>query len=383
MYLSPGWLLWVRAGTLVARRLELERRALIGDLVTLADAVAFDTNSASSAVSVSSSGLVAFRSGAGARRQLVWFDRSGNRLGTQGVPDENGLNFPSVSPDGRRVAVSRTVQGNTNIWLLDGTRTSRFTYDATLDRYPIWSPDGRQIVFTSFRKVMDLYQKSSSGSGAEDLLLESPLAKVPYDWSADGRFLLYMSADLQTGADLWVLPMHGSRTSAGPGGSTPWEFLKTRFDERQGAFSPDGRWIAYTSDESGRYEIYVRPFAERATSGEAANAAAGQPGSPPRTLARWGGKWQVSTSGGMFPRWRSDGKELYYLGPRGEMMAAPIAVTDTTLTPGAPVALFSARIVVASNERQYDVTRDGRFLINTVLDDASAPITLLQNWRPR
>ena len=95
-----------------------------------------------------------------------------------------------------------------------------------------------------------------------------------------------------------------------------------------------------------------------------------------------GGKWQVSTSGGMFPRWRSDGKELYYLGPRGEMMAAPIAVTDTTLTPGAPVALFSARIVVASNERQYDVTRDGRFLINTVLDDASAPITLLQNWRP-
>jgi serine/threonine protein kinase len=375
VHLSPGWLLWVRAGTLVAQRLDLERPGLIGDPVTLADAVAFDTNSASSAVSVSASGLVAYRSGGGARRQLAWFDRSGKRLGTQGVPDENGLNFPSVSPDGRLVAVSRTVQGNTNIWLLDGTRTSRLTFDAMLDRYPIWSPDGRRIVFTSNRKMMDLYQKSSSGSGAEDLLLESPQAKVPSDWSADGRFLLYMSADLQTGTDLWVLPMQGKRASASSGhpepadGDTPWEFLKTRFDERQGAFSPDGRWVAYTSNESGRNEIYVRPFARPAASGEAVNAAAGQ--------------WQVSTSGGIYPRWRSDGKELYYLGPRGEMMAAPIAATGTTLTPGAPAALFTARIVVAGNERQYDVTREGRFLINTVLDDASAPITLLQNWRPR
>ena len=373
VYLSPGWLLWVRAGTLVAQRLDLERLAVIGDSVTLADAVAFDTTLASSAVSVSASGLIAYRSGGGARRQLAWFDRSGTRLGTQGVPDENGLNFPSVSPDGRRVAVSRTVQGDTNIWLLDGTRTSRFTFDATLDRYPIWSSDGRRIVFASLRKVIDLYQKSSSGAGAEDLLVESPQAKVPTDWSADGRFLLYYSVDPQTGPDILVLPMHGNRHSTSSGrpepaeGGTPWEFLKTRFDERQGAFSPDGRWVAYTSNESGRYEIYLRPFAGSAASGAAANAAAGQ--------------WQVSTSGGMYPRWRPDGKELYYLGPRSEMMAAPIAATGTPLAPGAPVVLFTARIV-GGVERQYDVTRDGRFLINTVLDDASEPITLLQNWRP-
>ena len=376
VYLSPGWLLWVREGTLVTQRLDLERPALIGDPVTVADAVAFDTTWASSAVSVSASGLVAYRSGGPPRRQLAWFDRSGKALGTLGVPDANGLTFPSVSPDGHRVAVSRTVQGNTNIWLLDGSRASRFTFEATLDRYPVWSPDGRRLVFASFRKgTIDLYQKSSSGVGAEDPLLESSAqARVPTDWSVDGRFLLYMTASLQTASDIWVLPVDGSHVSMTAGrsepaeGRTPWEFLRTRFDERQGAFSPDGQWVAYTSNESGRYEIYVRPFAGPTASGEAANAAAAQ--------------WQLSTSGGIYPRWRPDGKELYYLGPRGEMMAVPIAATGPTLNPGAPVVLFTTRMV-GGVERQYDVTRDGRFLINTVLGDASAPITLLQNWRPR
>jgi Tol biopolymer transport system component len=366
VYLSSGWLLWVRAGTLVAQRLDLERKALTGDPVTLADPVGFDAgNSAAGAVSVSAAGLVAYRAGGANRRQLAWFDRSGKALGVLGAPDENDLEAPRISPDGRRVAVARTVQGNADIWLLDGTRTSRFTVDTALDRFPIWSPDGSRIAFQSNRKsAFNIYQKPAGGAGAEELLVESPQDKYATDWSTDGRFILYHSNDPQTGRDLWVLPLEGDRK--------PWVFLKTSFEERVGQFSPDGRWVAYTSNESGRYEIYIRPFAAPAASGAAVNSAAGQ--------------WQVSTAGGIYSRWRPDGKELYYIGPNGEMMAAPIAAIGTTLEPGAPVALFPTRIlgggVDAGQGRQYDVTRDGRFLINTVLDDASSPITLLQNWRP-
>ena len=368
VYLSSGWLLWVRAGTLVAQRLDLERQALTGDPVTLADPVAFEVNFGASAVSVSASGLVAYRSGGASPRQLAWFDRSGKALGALGAPDENDLGAPSVSPDGRRVAVRRTVGGNTDIFLLNGTRTSRFTFDAAIDRLPIWSPDDSRIAFDSNRKgLRNLYQKPSSGAGVEELLVESDQNKILSDWSADGRFLLYFSVDPQTDRDLWVLPMRADRM--------PWVFLKTRFSEKVGQFSPDGRWVAYESNESGRLEIYIRPFVEPADSGATGHAAAAT-----------GGQWQVSTAGGIYPRWRPDGRELYYLGPNGEMMAAPITATGTTLEPGASVVLFPTRIYGggADNQQhwQYDVTRDGRFLINTVLDDNASPITLIQNWKP-
>jgi Tol biopolymer transport system component len=148
--------------------------------------------------------------------------------------------------------------------------------------------------------------------------------------------------------------------------------LKTNLREAWGVFSPDGRWVAYMSNESGRVEIYVRPFVPPGAAGTAAGAA--------------GGQWQVSTAGGIHPVWRPDGRELYYLNPAGAMMAAPITVTGATLEPGAPVVLFPTRIfgggVDAQQGRQYDVAPDGRFLINTVLDEAPAPITLLQNWNP-
>jgi Tol biopolymer transport system component len=359
-----GWLLWVRAGTLVAQRLDLARAALSGDPVTLADAVAVDGIFNAAAVSASASGLVAYRTGAGSRRQLTWVDRSGQALGPLGAPDETGLLNPSVSPDGQRVAVARTVQGNSDLWLLDGARTSRFTFDAAQDRVPLWSPDGTRIAFASNRAgTYDLYLKAASGAGVEEGLLASPQTKIPTDWSADGRFLLCHSVDPQANSDLWVLPLEGDRT--------PGVFLQTPFDERYGTFSPDGRWVAYQSNESGRDEIYIRPFGAAAASGAGAAA---------------GGQWQVSTAGGIYPRWRADGKELFYLNPAGAMMAAPIAVTGATLAPGAPVALFPTRIAGGGTDigqgRNYDVTRDGRFLINTVPLEAAAPITLIQHWQP-
>jgi Tol biopolymer transport system component len=365
VYLPSGWLLWVRTGTLVAQRLDVAQAALTGEPVTVADGVAVDSTALFvSAVSVAATGLLAYRTGTGSQRQLTWVDRSGMARGPVGDPDD-GLNEPRVSPDGRRMVVVRTVQGNQDIWLLDGARMSRFTFDPAWDIRPIWSPDGTRIVFRSNRNGLgDLYQKLSSGAGVEERLGASDQGRVPTSWSADGRFLLYESSDPQTNADLWVVPMVGDRTAS--------VFLKTPFREAKGAFSPDGRWVAYHSNESGRNEIYVRPFVPPGALGTATGTA--------------GGQWQVSTVGGIHPVWRPDGRELYYLNPAGAMMAAPITVTGTTLAPGTPVVLFPTRIVGGGvdlqHPRQYDVAPDGRFIINTVLGDAAAPITLLQNWHP-
>jgi Tol biopolymer transport system component len=262
------------------------------------------------------------------------------------------------------VVVSRTVQGNPDLWLLDGARTSRLTFDAAGDDRGVWSPDGTRIVFRSTREgARDIYQMLANGAGGAERLVGSDQDMAPSSWSRDGRFLLYLSNDPQTNADLWVVPMVGDRT--------PSVFLKTPFREAYAAFSPDGRWVAYHSNESGRYEIYVRPFVPPGETGTPAVA----------------GQWQISTAGGVHAVWRPDGKELYYLNPAGEMMAAPIAAVGDALEPGAPVVLFPTHIVDGGSDTQggwqYDVAPDGRFLINMELDDAAAaPITLIQNWNP-
>jgi hypothetical protein len=211
-----------------------------------------------------------------------------------------------------------------------------------------------------YRRVSDVDQKLTNGVGVEEPLAASDQSKIPTSWSADGHFLLYNVVGPAADNDLGVLPMVGDRT--------PSVFLKTPFRELWGAFSSDGRWVAYQSNESGRQEIYVRPFV------------------PPGATGTAVGQWPVSTAGGIMPVWRRDSKELFYLNPAGAMMAAPITVTGSTLEPGAPVVLFRTRIVGggvdAQQGRQYDVAPDGRFLINTELDSATAPITLIQHWTP-
>jgi hypothetical protein len=356
-----GWMVWVRTGMLVAQPLDVEKAALIGEPLTLADGVATD-GSSRSAVSVATAGLVTYRTGARSQRQLTWFDRSGLARGTVGDPDATFAR-PRVSRDGRRVAVARTVQGNTDVWLLDGVRASRLTFDAAVDSYPVWSPDGSRIAFSSNRTgQLDLYQMLTLGGVEERLIAASDQVRVPYSWSVDGR-LLYSSVASQGNVDLWIVPMAGERT--------PWAFAKTPFRESYGVFSSDGRWVAYQSNETGRPEVYVRPVVPPGAVGTAAAA---------------GGQWQVSTAGGGFPAWRPDGKELYYLNPAGVMMAASITVTGTTLAPGAPVVLFPTRVsgggVDRQQGREYDVGPDGRFLINIELDSDAPPITLLMNWKP-
>jgi len=363
-----GWLLRAQGKALVAQRLDLDRSALVGDPVMLADLVQDSSPSSTAGWSVAAPGLLAYRPGTLRQRQLTWVDRSGTVQGTVGEPDDS-LIQPRVSPDGRRVAVSRTVGGNADLWLLDGARISRLTFDPSLEVSPVWSPDGTRIVFGSARTgALDLYQTRTNGSGGEERIVASDLAMAPSSWSPDGRFLLYVSLDPQTYTDLWVVPMAGDHT--------PSVFLQTPFREAQCAFSPDGRWVAYQSNESGRMEIYVRPFLPPGSPSSAAVA--------PAPAAA--GQWQISTAGGIIPAWRPDGKELYYLNPAGDMMAVPITVVGATLDPGAAAALFPTHIVGGGVNmqllREYDVAPDGRFLINTELPGDAAPITLIQHWTP-
>ena len=321
----------------------------------MAAPVGYDGILATGAFSLSESGLIAYRSSIATPRQLEWFDRTGKLLGAIATPDESDLADPEISPDGRRIAVDRAVQNNIDVWFIDNVRTTRFTFNAAQDGLAVWSPDGKRIVFRNQDKgVLDLHEKSANGSGNDTSVLESSRNKNPLSFSPDGRFLLYSSRDPKTGSDLWVLPLEGDRK--------PIIFANTPFDEVMAQFSPNGLWVAYQSNESGRNEIYVRPFTGTC------------------------GRVQASTGGGTQPRWRGDGKELYYIAPDGKLTAVPMAVENGALEAGAPVALFQTRMPTTATmgyRQQYDVAPDGRFLINTIAQGSTVlPITLLQNWKP-
>ena len=366
---DDGYMLWVRANTLLAQRLDLGKPALTGEPIVVANPVANNIVIGHGAISASRTGVVAYRGDAAAPKQLRWFDRSGKMLGSLGGVDGDMLSTPAVSPDGHRAAVSRRTQGNLDIWLIDDARVTRFTFDPAIEGFPLWSPDGRRIAFRSRpHGTFDLYQKSADG-GAQEVLLESAQNKLPLAWTAGARFLLYSANDEQTGTDLWLLPMKDGHAS----GAAPVPFLRTPFNERSGTFSPDGHWVAYVSNESGADEVYVRPFREPAVT-ETSGANAGD------------GHWPASTGGGIYPRWRPDGREIYYIGPAGEMMAVPFAATGDSVQLGKPAMLFATKIdgggIDILQGHRYDVAADGRFLITTRLESPPIPITLVQGWKP-
>jgi Tol biopolymer transport system component len=335
---------------------------LTGTPLTLGDRI--------NGVSTASSGLIAYRAMAAPRRQLTWVDRDGVARGTVGEIENADLGpSPRVSPDGRRIAVTRLMQGNDDVWILEGGRSSRLTFDPASDSSGVWSPDGSRMAFYSTRTgVFGTFQKLTSGVGAEEQLIQSNELALATSWSPDGRFLLYFQRNLESQADLWVWPV--TKTAADDANSrTPAPFVKTPASDVFGMFSPDGRWVAYQSNQSGRNEIYVRPFAW-----------------PLSATASTGTQWQVSTDGGIRPTWSRDGKELYFLDPAGRMMAAKMTIKGAAMEPGAPVALFASGIAGGGLERQqltqYDVAPDGRFIISRDIGSAAAPITLLMNWKP-
>jgi eukaryotic-like serine/threonine-protein kinase len=358
-YASSGHLLFVRQETLFAQAFDLDRLQLTGNASPVADQLAVGDFGAA-AVSASVAGPIAYRTGAANdQRQFVWFDRSGTELGRVGDPGRGFFGL-SLSRDGHRLAFVQAAGGNPDVWLLDVARgvSSRFTFDPADDVYPIWSPDGKSIVFSSNRKgAHDLYGKPAADTGREEVLLPAPETEVAMDWSRDGRFLLYMVVN-PTPYSLWALPLHGDQK--------PFRVMQTDSDRSFGQFSPDGKMIAYSSTESGRWEIYVQPF----------------PGPGTKSL--------VSMAGGISARWGPEGKELFYIALDDRLMAVPIQLASDgeRVDARTAVPLFTTRVGGALRQTgftpQYVVAPDGRFLMNTVVEDANAsPITVILNWKAK
>ena len=354
VFVPPAAILFLRAGTLYMQHLDAASLALDGDPSPVARGVVFDNNGALAA-SAADDGSIVYRAGASRQRQLAWFDRSGAQIGEAFPPDGASPLNPKISPDGRQVALSRGTSGNVDVWLEDLTRKgalTRLTSAPTPDIYPIWAPDGSRLAYGGAGEGGFAIRLISAAGGESTVAFDGPLAEVPMDWSRDGRFILYKEQS-QTRSHLWALPMSPIDK---PFAVAP---LSEATDERAGQFSPDGKWVAFESNESSRYEIYVQAFPK--------------PGA--RTV--------VSTDGGLQPRWSPDGRELYYVTPDARLMAVALRVRDeATIEAASPVPLFQTRIsgaVTGGSAMEYDVSSDGRFLMNTVVEQAAAPITLIVN----
>jgi serine/threonine protein kinase/Tol biopolymer transport system component len=353
-YAAPGYLLTVHGGMLVAHYFDEKSAQVRGNPIRLAESLLTGNPPGYAPFTVSGTNALAYSSPYAKSRQLAWFDRSGRRLGNVG--EAGDYSTPRLSPDGKRIAVAAREESktDTDIWIFDSTREawSRLTFDPGSERAPLWSPDGSRIVFDSGSKgVLDLYETPSSGSGGEPrLVVHSSGDKFPTDWTRDGRFLVYHTFGGNSFWDLWIAPMDGGK---------PFPLFASKFTEVQGQVSPDGRWIAYTSDESGRFEIYVTQFPQKR------------------------GHWQVSTAGGTQPWWRGDGKEVFYLGQDQTLMSVAVRTGDA-FEAAVPTALFKANFppAVPAFWNNYVSTADGqRFLVSELVTEAAAaPINVVLNW---
>jgi eukaryotic-like serine/threonine-protein kinase len=348
---SQGHLLYWQAGALLARPFDADGLRFTGEAFPVAEQVRFFGASGAAIFSVSENGVLAYQSSPhGELSQLLWFDRSGKQL--EAVGPAADYYHPRLSHDGRRVAVSiiDPQTAYSDIWIHDlGRRVStRLTFGPGVNIFPIWSPDDERVVFASNRKgPLDLYQRRASGTGQDEpLLSSSTTSRFPTDWSGKTGLIAFYTA--LPAADIWTLSVAERK-------ATP--FLATLFNEGSPQFSPDGRWMAYASAESGTVEVFVQTF----------------PAS--------GGKWQISTAGGSHPRWRRDGKELYFIAADSTLMAVEIA-TGSGFAAGTPKPLFRTQIKLLDIGFQYDVSPDGnRFLINTLEEDKQASsISVVQNW---
>ena len=348
----PGHVLFARQGALWARAVSSDFTSVLGgDLVPVAPKVLVHRGLFGyAAFSTSSVGSIAYRASAG-ETLLVWLDRTGHRVGSVGQADDSQIFVDHLSRDGRTVAVQRTIDGSTNVWLLETDRgvPRRLTFGLN-DNNTVFSPDGSRIVHQAEgrREGTVIWERRADGTGRERMLLEEPTQYEfdhPRDWSADGRYLLYV-ADTATSPDLRALPLSGD--------PTPIDVTRTPFAETDGRISPDGRWVAFVSNETGQAEIYVQPF----------------PGPGPRS--------RISLNGGSAPRWRRDGRELFYLARDNVLTSVSIAQYTPRFEAETPRPLFTL-----ATTSLYEPSPDGqRFLITAVVSDAS-PITVISNWKPR
>lgn len=366
-YAAPGYLLLLTggmqsetSGTLMAQRFDTASLRLVGDPVVLAESVAIRPQFSRGVFSTSDNGTVLYGTSRHQITQLVWLDRDGKQVGTATTPGR--YERTALSPDEKTVAVEviDPQLETPDIWLIETARSvaSRFTSAPSAERMPLWSPDGTRIVFSSPRdgNPPSLFEKMSNG-GSEQPLFTSDYLIQPTQWSLDGRFIVYGRRDPETQWDLWVWPSSDPHRAE----RKPEPYLRTPFNEHHGHLSPDGRWMAYASDESGGWEVYIRAFPAR------------------------GARWQVSTNGGVEPRWRPDGQELFYVSSSGVMMAVALGFDGVMVQPATARALFSARFAVFGADMWRPVYAPGdggrRFLVNVVVEHtAPSPVTMVLNW---
>jgi Tol biopolymer transport system component len=350
-YVEPNHLLYSNDGKLIVQNLSRDGRTVQGDPFTIAEDIEGN-------FTVSNNGLLTFRKAAPVtRKQLLWFSHDGKPMGQLDV-DANYGNL-DISPKGDRVAIDKVTDNNRDIWVIDLQRLvpQRVTFDAGADWSPVWSPDGSRLMFAASRSmdtVNRILEKSSTGAGDETRIDVGNTSSIPVNWSLDGQYLTYSRMRANGNSyDMWVLSLSGDRT--------PRPFLESTFDRIQARISPDSKYVAYSTNESGTFQIVVQTFPD------------------PN-----GGKWQISGEGGVEPKWRRDGKELYYLALDGKMMAVPITAA-ASFNAGKPATLFQTSLAMTRNnparDRRYDVAPDGRFLMVVPMPGgAPLPTTVLVNW---
>ncbi|HKS96045.1 MAG TPA: protein kinase [Terriglobia bacterium] len=356
LYDRSGYLLYQREGNLVAQRFDPDKFSLSGDSFPVVEQLESNSGTGAAYFSVSSDGMLVYQSGEMSNKaQLTWFDRDGKRLGTLGQPAQ--IFLLAVSPDVKRVVASiGTPSGKGSLWMFDAARgiASRFTFTDTDDEWPVWSPDDKQVAYTSDRGGrLEIYLKAANGMESEKPLVTGEGESMATDWSRDGRYLAYQTQSRATNQfDLWILPMTGDQK--------PFPFIATKANELAGAFSPDGRWFAYVSDETGRDEVYVVPFPGRS------------------------GKWQVSSSGGSSPFWAGGGAELDYFTPDHKWAAVEVNGRGNDFSIGATQTLFGGKPIPGfrgGQGRRLWATLDGkRLLVPVEGENASVPFTLVTNW---
>jgi len=342
----------------MAQKFDAANQTVKGDAVPVAQGVlSFPGEVGPTAYSSFSAanGQLIYRTGDQQTTQLIWYDRSGKSLGPIGEP--NGYHEPVLSKDDAKVLFSRSDNAEPlDIYLQDLNRgnTTRLTFNPTNDATPLFSPDEKQVIFYSNRDgAGNFYKKPASGGGNDEVFISGGGNIYPDDWSHDGKYFIYdKDGGPTTKIDLWIKPMTGDQA--------PFPYLATEFEEGHAQFSPDGRWVAYTSNESGRPEVYVQSFPIGS------------------------GKWQISTAGGDQPQWRADGKELFYLSPNRGLMAVTITAGQS-VDVGRPELLFQTATPISGitdDRNNYAPAHDGhRFLVNTLADSSNnQPLTFVLNW---
>ena len=356
---ASGHMLFLRQSSLMAQSFDAKRFEFTGEAVPIAEQVREDSSIAHAWFSPSANGLLLYAEGAAKNRQLVWFDRNGKQI--EAVPGEDAYAGISLSPDGKKLAYYLDGTGF-DVWGFDIARGVKIplTFGASSGQgnlYPVWSPDGKYVAYTSYRNgTYALYQKPADGSGGETLLLEGiDHFRVPTSWSMDGKLLVYHEGvsggtyanGVPGGWSIWVLPLFGDHKA--------YPFIQSTFSAREASFSPDRKWLAYCSNESGEYRVYVVPF----------------PGP--------GGKWQVSLGDGRGPLWRRDGKEIFYLSADNKLMAVNVEAS------GGSFAAAGARVLFDSHSYgvfgRYDASADGqRFVVVYEGNRPSSTLTSVANW---